>query len=424
MPQAHVTPPPTRMGTLLARRWRLVQKLGEGGMGEVYVGEPLAVGPRVAIKILRAEFVADANVLGRFLDEARTCMRLAHPNIVHVLESATAEDGAPYIAMELLEGVPLGAYTANGGRVPPAQAAPILQGILAGLAAAHAKGIVHRDLKPDNVFLTRAPDGTFVVKLLDFGIAKVMDIAGGMGARTRTGAFLGTPAYMSPEQVQTPRDVDPRSDLWSAGVLLYEMVTGQAPFSAATEYARLAAVLRNEAPPIERVDPSLAPLSAFMSRALRKNRGERFGSALEMASALEKAMAGFAGAENRAPSAAETEAMKVRAPSAGRAGLGQPAFVARDGANAATPNQANATADAAPEHAKRKPAATLASPTPSHEVSEPMPHVVVVPTPFPLAPPVAEPHGNRGIARWIVALLVFGAFAVGFALGWAFGARG
>jgi serine/threonine-protein kinase len=393
-------------------------------MGEVYVGGPVAAGPRVAIKILRSEFLSDASVLGRFLDEARTCMRLTHPNIVRVLESATAEDGAPYIVMELLEGVPLGAYTANGGRVPPAQAAPILQGILAGLAAAHAQGIVHRDLKPDNVFLTRAPDGTFVVKLLDFGIAKVMDIAGGMGARTRTGAFLGTPAYMSPEQVQTPRDVDPRSDLWSAGVLLYEMVTGQAPFQAATEYARLAAVLRSEAPPIERVDPGLAPLSAFMSRALKKNRSERFGSALEMASALEKAMAGFAGAEIRASPTAETEAMKVRALPGSRAALAPSAAAVRDDAHAATTNEANATADPAPEHARRRPATTLASPTSSHEVSEPIPHVVVVPTPYPTAPLVVEPRESQGIARWIVALLVFGALAVGFVLGWAFSSRG
>src|ERR1700722_11629100 len=187
------------VGAVLSRRWRLVQHLGEGGMGEVYAADPLEGGTRVAIKILRPEYLTEPNVLSRFLEEATTCMRLIHPNIVRMLECASAEDGSPYLVMELLEGVPLGAYTQNGGRVPLAQAVPILQGILAGLAAAHAEGIVHRDLKPDNVLLTRDASGTFVVKVLDFGIAKVMDVAGGMGSRTRSGVFLGTPAYMSPE---------------------------------------------------------------------------------------------------------------------------------------------------------------------------------------------------------------------------------
>ncbi|HEY6461839.1 MAG TPA: serine/threonine-protein kinase, partial [Polyangiaceae bacterium] len=222
------------VGAILSRKWRLVQRLGEGGMGEVYAAEPVEGGARVAVKILRPEYLTEPSVLSRFLEEATTCLRLIHPNIVRMLECASAEDGSPYLVMELLEGVPLGAYTQNGGRVPMAQAVPILQGILAGLAAAHAQGIVHRDLKPDNVFLTRAGDGTFVVKVLDFGIAKVMDAAGGMGSRTRTGMLLGTPAYMSPEQIKNARDVDQRADLWSAGVMFYEMLTGRVAFPAPT----------------------------------------------------------------------------------------------------------------------------------------------------------------------------------------------
>lgn len=161
-----------------------------------------------------------------------------------------------------------------------------LQGILAGLAAAHAQAIVHRDLKPDNVFLARDVGGTYVVKLLDFGIAKVMDLAGGMGSRTSTGMLLGTPAYMSPEQIRSARDVDQRADLWSAGVMFYEMLTGRSAFPAPTEYARLAAVLTTEPVPLEQVDRALLPLAAFLARALKKNRDERFASALEMARAL------------------------------------------------------------------------------------------------------------------------------------------
>jgi len=283
------------LGAVISRRWTLVGKLGDGGMGEVYAATPVDAGPRVALKILRREFLVDADVRSRFLEEGRTCMRLVHPNIVRVIECAQAEDGSPYIAMELLEGVPLGAYMQSGARIPVAQAAPILQSVLVGLGAAHSSGIVHRDLKPDNVFLSRDKTGAFVVKILDFGIAKVMEAAGGMGNRTRTGMLLGTPAYMSPEQARNARDVDQRADLWSAGVLLYEMITGRAAFPAPTEYARLAAVLSTEPEPVERVDPSLSPLSPFFERALKKNREERFASAAEMAQALASAAPGVAG---------------------------------------------------------------------------------------------------------------------------------
>jgi serine/threonine protein kinase len=282
--------PSAAVGTVLSRRWRLVRKLGEGGMGEVFAAESIDGGTKAAVKILRREFVGDPEVRFRFLEEARTCMRLVHPNIVRVLDCARAEDEAPHIVMELLDGVPLGAYMQNGARIPVAQAAPIVHAILAGLGAAHAAGVVHRDLKPDNVILTRDPRGAFVVKLVDFGIAKVMDAAGGMGNRTRTGVLLGTPAYMSPEQARSARDVDQRADLWSVGVLFYEMVTGRVAFAAPTEYARLAALLSSEPEPIDRIDPSLSPLAVFLDRALRKNRDERFASAVEMSRALALAL--------------------------------------------------------------------------------------------------------------------------------------
>lgn len=379
-------PGQTLAGAVLSRRWRLVHKLGDGGMGEVYAADPVDGGPRVAIKMLRPEFASDPQVLSRFLEEGRTCLGLVHPNIVRVLECASAEDGTPYLVMEMLEGVPLGAYTQNGGRVPVPQAVPILNGILAGLAAAHARGIVHRDLKPDNVFLTRGDGGVFVVKLLDFGVAKVMDAAGGMGSRTRTGMILGTPAYMSPEQVSSARGVDQRADLWSAGVLFYEMLTGRAPFPAPTEYARLAAVLTTEPEPIERGDPSLAPFAAFVARALRKNRDERFASALEMARAL-AACGGAAGVG----AVADSMPIPSTAPAEEIAGGG------------------------------RRTGGTLASAAPSRAVVEHAPPVVVV------APPaVGETLPSeglpllRGVRPLVVAVLVVGALVAGFLLGWAF----
>ena len=203
-----------------------------------------------------------------------------------MFDAATAEDGSPYIVMELLEGVPLARYTSAGEPLPVGQALSITRGVLLGLQAAHATGIVHRDLKPDNVFLSRQPSGQFSVKILDFGIAKVMDIAGGMNSKTRMGVLLGTPAYMSPEQVKDAKEVDARTDLWSAGVLLYEMLTGRSPFPAQNEYARLLAVVNEPAVPIDMDDERLTPLSPFFARALAKRREDRFASAGEMLQAL------------------------------------------------------------------------------------------------------------------------------------------
>jgi serine/threonine-protein kinase len=423
---------------VLSRKWRLVQKLGEGGMGEVYAAEPAEGGVRVAIKVLKAEFLSELQVLSRFLEEARTCMRLIHPNIVRMLECGTAEDGSPFMVMELLEGVPLGAYTQNGGRVPPAQAVPILQGILAGLAAAHAQGIVHRDLKPDNVFLTRAVDGTFVVKVLDFGIAKVMDEAGGMGSRTRTGMLLGTPAYMSPEQVKDARNVDQRADLWSAGVMFYEMLTGRVAFPAPTAYARLAAVVTHDPDPVDRIDPSLASLAGFVTRALKKDRDERFVSALEMARALASAaphvVARTDGSIGRIVATPMPLSHLPEVPSAfAPSGIVWPqSHVAAGGQTlpSALPPTAHAEA---PPMAAHSAGGTLASAA-SHggpAVTEAVPQVVVLPQQglvlgetLPSKDlPVIPRSGDlrRGVAPLIVVLLVLGALAAGLLLGWALG---
>jgi serine/threonine-protein kinase len=445
------------VGAVLSRRWRLVQRLGAGGMGEVYAAEPDAgtsgvpptqtagTGPaRVAIKILRPEFLAEPQVLARFLEEANTCMRLIHPNIVRMIECASAEDASPYLVMELLEGVPLGAYTQHGGRVPMAQAVPILQGILAGLAAAHAQGIVHRDLKPDNVFLTRGPGGTFVVKVLDFGIAKVMDAAGGMGSRTRTGMLLGTPAYMSPEQIKSARDVDQRADLWSAGVMFYEMLTGRVAFPAPTEYARLTAVLTLEPEPVERVDPALAVLGPLIGRALRKDKGERFGSALEMARALAAAVphiverdGGGIGKITPAtalPLSRLPEVASVFAPQVGGGGGGAPATepVARM-LHPAIPNP-QLPQPAEPMQAQMiAPGGTLASPSagltgqgavdPAPMVRMVAPQALGETLPSKDLPVIARGSMRvvRGVPAWTVTLLVAAALLAGFLLGWALG---
>ncbi len=274
-------------GAVLGKKYRVGKMIGHGGMGAVYAvvvdADPTQ---KLAVKLLHAEHMSDPEILKRFIDEGRACERLVHPNIARVLDTAVAEDGRPFIVMELLDGVPLSAYTKSGGRVPLMQSAIILQGVLAGLAAAHAQGVVHRDLKPDNVFLSRDEAGQYHAKILDFGIAKVMDAAGGMGQRTKTGALLGTPAYMSPEQIRSAKDVDGRADLWSAGVMLYEMLTGRPAFPAPTEYARLSAVLNRDPAPIGEVDRELSAMTPFITKALAKDRDKRFASALDMARAL------------------------------------------------------------------------------------------------------------------------------------------
>jgi serine/threonine protein kinase len=431
----HESSPRSLVGAVLSRRWRLVQRLGSGGMGEVYAADSVEGGTHVAVKILRPEYLAEPVVLSRFLEEASTCMRLVHPNIVRMMDCALAEDGSPYLVMELLEGVPLGAYTANGGRVPMVQAVPILQGILAGLAAAHARSIVHRDLKPDNVFLTRAAEGTFVVKVLDFGIAKVMDAAGGMGSRTRTGMLLGTPAYMSPEQIKNARDVDQRADLWSAGVMFYEMLTGREVFPAPTEYARLAAVLGVEPEPLTRGDASLAPLAPFVARALQKNRDERFPSALDMAHALSAAVPHLAqrldgGIGTITPAIALPLSRLPEVPSVFSPSLLMPDArhepYVRPAPQTPVPHRTSVG------HAivtARAPGGTLASPSGSQSPpAHPAPFVVMLSgqtlgetLPSKDLPMLARGPSRvlQGVPPWTVVLLVLVALTAGFLLGWA-----
>ncbi len=271
------------VGAVIARRFKLVQPIGQGGMGLVFEAEALAPQTgRVAIKMLRSEHLDDAQVRSRFIDEGRACMRLVHPNVIRVFEAGEAEDGTPFIVMERLEGEPLSALAPPGRPLPAYRAVGIVQQVLAGLGAAHAQNVIHRDLKPENVFVQRNDS----VKILDFGIAKVMDAAGGMGSRTRTGMLLGTPAFMSPEQARSARDADHRSDLWSVAVMLYEIITGRQAFVAPTEFARLTAIMTEDPARPSTVTQALAQFDGFFARALQKDRAKRFQSAAEMSQAL------------------------------------------------------------------------------------------------------------------------------------------
>ena len=381
-------------GALLVRRYRLHRQLGEGGMGVVYEAEDTAEGGvRRAVKILRPEFVHNAQVSTRFVEEARTCQRMAHPNVTRVFDVQLAEDQTPFFVMELLEGATLGAYLHGGARIPLAQSASIVFGVLAGLAAAHAQGIVHRDLKPENVFLARDERGGVTAKVLDFGIAKVMDVAGGMGSRTQTGMLLGTPAYMSPEQIRNSKDVDARSDLFAAGVLFYEMLTGRPAFTATNEFAKLTAVLTTEPEPIERIDPELARFGPFFARALAKDRNLRFQSAEEMAGALSHTLAG----------GGNTSTLSRMPPGLGTASTA-PAMAASSQAPLPMP-------PAPPRKGTMTKSSTLAS-APSAEVHEHAPQVVID------SSTMSRGGGSRrAIPAWTVAVLVMTALFFGFILG-------
>jgi eukaryotic-like serine/threonine-protein kinase len=277
--------PSALVGAVLNQRWRLTRVIGFGGLAVVYEAIGVQGEGTYAMKLLRPEFCGEPSIVERFVNEAAASARVVHPGIARVFEAQRAEDGTPYLVMELLEGQPLSARM-NRGRMPVEQAAPIAHGILMALAAAHGAGVVHRDLKPDNVFLVRDVSGQVNVKVLDFGIARVVDAAGGLGRKTRTGMVLGTPGYMSPEQIKNSKDADHRSDLWAVGLLYYEMLTGVPAFPAENDFAKVTAALFSEPTSIQQVAPQYAHWAGFFQRAIAREPAARFQSATEMAQAL------------------------------------------------------------------------------------------------------------------------------------------
>ena len=275
----------------LLGRFRLVRRLGAGGMGTVFLAEQVGVGNRpVALKVLNRKLLDDPDFLLRFQNEAGSTGRIRHPNVVTIFESGQADDGTPYIAMEFLEGESLGELVKKRGALPVAEVVEITQQAAEGLDAAHDLGIIHRDLKPDNIFLTRDKRGRLVVKVVDFGIAKLRESA----THTQTGMVLGTPAYMSFEQASGMRsdELDARSDIYSLGVVVYEMLTGRVPFQSDTPVGYLRKHLQDAPPPFRAITPGLGVPPAVESavmKALVKDRNQRYASALDFARELTSA---------------------------------------------------------------------------------------------------------------------------------------
>jgi len=268
--------------------YQIVQKLGEGGMGVVYLGHHALLGRRAAIKVLLPALSARPDIVNRFFNEARAVTTISDPGIVQVFDFGYHTDGSAYIVMEFLEGEPLDRRLARLHKLPAAEALRLCRQIASSLAAAHAQHIIHRDLKPENIYLVR--DGEVASgersKILDFGIAKLSDDHPGK-VKTSTGALMGTPIYMSPEQCRGLAELDHRSDIYALGCVLFHLLTGRPPFEGEGMGDIIAAHIREPAPAPSSVAPEVAPrVDALVLRCLAKAPGERYQTMIELAGAI------------------------------------------------------------------------------------------------------------------------------------------
>jgi serine/threonine-protein kinase len=269
-------------------------KVGEGGMGVVYLAEHPRLGRKVAIKLLHAQFSQTPEFVSRFFVEAKAATEIGSDHIVGVLDFGELPDGQSYLILEWLEGHSLAQVLTDEKKLSLVRAIHIARGVARALAAAHAIGIVHRDLKPDNVFLVRKEDDPEFAKVLDFGIAKLLHEGKNDAVRvkTETGAIFGTPAYMSPEQCRGAEKVDPRSDIYSLGVIFFEMVTGRVPFEAQGLGDLLIAHMTEEPPPLRAIDQTIPePIEAAIAKSLHKSPDLRFQSMDAFMTALSDAWA-------------------------------------------------------------------------------------------------------------------------------------
>jgi serine/threonine-protein kinase len=286
----------------LAGDYRILDFLGSGGMGSVFLAEQIRVGNRkVALKILHRKFSEDDEFIGRFENEAASTGRINHPNVITIYESKQAPDGTLYIAMELVEGESLTEHLRKRGRLPLGEAVEIVTQCCKALYAAHRLGIIHRDIKPDNIMLAKDIDGGVLVKILDFGIAKLKDSTG----HTVTGSVLGTPAYMSYEQASgmSSDKLDGRSDIYSLGIVAYTALTGQTPFRADTPVGYITKHLTESPASLRTLRPELpAAIDAAVMKALDKDREKRYQAAMDFATAMRDASRPAARPPTPAPS--------------------------------------------------------------------------------------------------------------------------
>ncbi len=273
-------------GDLIGQKYRIVRLIGDGGMGSVYEARHEVLGTSVALKFLHSELTERPGLAQRFLQEARVAAAIQSPHVARVTDVDTAQGGSPYLVMELLHGESLQHLLNRTPELDTAQAIDFALQILSGLEVAHAADVVHRDLKPDNVFITPSSGGP-ILKLIDFGIAKLRHSSEMNRGLTRAGVVMGTPEYMPPEQLYSANAVDQRADLYAVGVMLFEMLTGRRPADGEEPEAIVGKVLAGEVLKLDQLKPALPRgLTDAVHRALEPDRDRRFTTALEMRLAL------------------------------------------------------------------------------------------------------------------------------------------
>lgn len=281
------------VGDVIADKYRIESVLGAGGMGVVFSARHTTLNGQFALKFLSREGLLSSQAIGRFYREAQAAARLRSEHAVRVFDVGTHSNGLPYIVMEYLEGSDLGRLLRATGQLPVTEAVDYMLQTCAAIADAHKAGIIHRDLKPSNLFCVTREDKSVMIKVLDFGISKVTNAQPNEEAVTVTGNFIGSPSYMSPEQMKAPNRVDARTDIWSLGVVLYECLTGKLPFPAGTFPEICLRVAQD--PPIAAslYRPGLPPrLEAIILRCLEKDREKRFASVQELGEALSEFASG------------------------------------------------------------------------------------------------------------------------------------
>ncbi|WP_428263474.1 serine/threonine-protein kinase [Haliangium sp.] len=416
-PLVHPNAGSDRIGEVIGDRFRIMRKIGEGGIGEVFEAEHVYIHKRVALKLLRSHVPSRSEAAQRLHREARATSAIGHPNIVGIEDFGTAEDGQVFLAMEWLVGEPLDARLSRGPLSLP-DAVAIVREVCRGLDAAHRAGVIHRDLKPENIFLARVPEGE-QAKILDFGLAKLQS---GDPKLTRTGTFVGTPYYIAPEQA-TGNPVDARADIYAVGVMLYELATGELPFTADTAMGVIHQhITEAPEPPRERAPGRRIPaaLEAVVLRCMAKSPGDRYPSVEALAEALDQIILGSADTVAMSPlegagadvpdadpaSTAPLPTSVVVHPSAhdsrAKAGAAGPAPAEPASSTAPTPRDGQTPAAAS----AGSPPAAHAPGTEAPPAQAPAPRVPTTPGPGPFAPtrpapapPTAVVGGARDRSR-------------------------
>jgi serine/threonine-protein kinase len=385
---------PVAVGEVIAGKYRVERLIGSGGMGMVVAAWHVQLDQLVAVKLLHSETAGSGDATERFRREARAAARIRSEHVARVIDVGIWTGGIPYIVMEYLEGNDLAAELATRGPLPAEESVDYVMQAIEALAEAHAFGIVHRDLKPGNLFLARRADGTRLIKVLDFGISKHTATAG-EAALTRTSSLIGSPLYMSPEQMRSARTVDARADIWSLGAILFELLTGRTPFGGETVIEACTAILNDELPSLAALRPDVSPhLEAVVRRCLEKDRNNRYATIGDLATEL----AGFSPASR----VHAERALRVLGGSGSRSSGQMPVSLP---AGFSTPSGSNPIA-----------------------ASSPTPNEALVVTPGGTPPPVAgipntsaswEATGSGSrVRRWPIVLMVAAILAVIAAVGY------